>query len=438
MQLDQDKISCDSEMIEKKSDGSEKPRFKNHKLSLTCICIDSQGNCAFTGSKDGSIIKWCLKVKKIVNKVEGISPKKAKENSRLAARRHTKHINCMAISTDDRYLATGGWDKEIRVWSPKDLTWLHSFKQHRQEITALAFRVNHPFLYSGSADKSIMLWSLEDEENLCFVEALYGHESTVTSIDCLRKERVLSSGGRDQSVRMWKIVEQAQTVYQNKHESVDVTRFVDDKTFVSGGEDGSINVWTTLKRTPVCTLKNVHGSSNEEKQNGANSNIKSSCSNPKLCYWINSLATFSLSPTKGETRNSKVTKKRKTGKAEVDVQVTQFNDDDDDSDNSNSEEDGDEAEEKQEQQDTRSGAIALIASGSCDSRIKIWKLIKSGSKYSLDLDKELECPGFVNDLKFSSDGSKLIAACGQEHRFGRWWMLKDAKNFMRVFELNNK
>ena len=43
--------------------------------------------------------------------------------------------------------------------------------------------------------------------------------------------------------------------------------------------------------------------------------------------------------------------------------------------------------------------------------------------------------GFVNALKFSNDGNTLIAGIGQEHRLGRWWRLKSAKNCLCVIPL---
>ena len=43
--------------------------------------------------------------------------------------------------------------------------------------------------------------------------------------------------------------------------------------------------------------------------------------------------------------------------------------------------------------------------------------------------------GVVNDLKFSQDGSLLIASIGQEHRLGRWSSMKNAKNAVAVIRL---
>lgn len=42
----------------------------------------------------------------------------------------------------------------------------------------------------------------------------------------------------------------------------------------------------------------------------------------------------------------------------------------------------------------------------------------------------------MNDLKFSEDGSYLVAAIGQEHRLGRWSTLKQAKNSTLLIKMN--
>lgn len=428
MQLrgDQSQDSMEVELVENSNNKVQRKRLTMHKLPLTCICIDSKNQYAFTASKDGSIIKWCLEVKKMLAKIDSIKKKEAEKNKELHQRHHVKYISAIAISSDDKFLATGGWDKYIRIWSPIDMTWLHTFSLHRQEITALAFRHGHQTLYSGSSDRSVMIWSLEDDDNRCFVEALYGHESPITSMDSLRKERILTSGGLDQSIRVWKIVEQAQTVFQSQHKSVDVARLIDDKTFVSGGEDGAINVWTTMKRSPLLIHHNAHGADGgAPKKTDANDPFSS-----RLSYWISSIAAFPIKKTKG---NSKIEKARKKRKLDDSQDIVEY-----DFDSSEDEERNKDDKEDEEQTIDAEGSIALIASGSCDSKLRLWNLVKMGSKYELKQIAAFECPGFINDLRFTSDGSKILAACGQEHRLGRWWRLGETKNCMRIFETENK
>ena len=43
--------------------------------------------------------------------------------------------------------------------------------------------------------------------------------------------------------------------------------------------------------------------------------------------------------------------------------------------------------------------------------------------------------GFVNSLKFSSSGQLLVAGVGQEHKLGRWWSIKPARNSVVVIKL---
>lgn len=58
---------------------------------------------------------------------------------------------------------------------------------------------------SSSLDRSIKLWSVEDRS---YIDTLFGHQSDVIAIDCLRQERVLSAG-RDRTLRYWKVRFQA-------------------------------------------------------------------------------------------------------------------------------------------------------------------------------------------------------------------------------------
>lgn len=78
----------------------------------------------------------------------------------------------------------------------------------------------------------------------------------------------------------------------------------------------------------------------------------------------------------------------------------------------------------------------LVASGSCDGLIRIWKLSEN-YREMIPLF-EVTVNGFVNSLAFTNDGTKLIAAIGQEHRLGRWWRIKEADNCVLVIPLLKK
>lgn len=62
--------------------------------------------------------------------------------------------------------------------------------------------------------------------------------------------------------------------------------------------------------------------------------------------------------------------------------------------------------------------------------------ILMGSAYN-DVINERRCfqEGFVNHIRFTEGGRKLVCAVGQEHKNGRWWKEADAKNSIVVIPL---
>ncbi len=76
----------------------------------------------------------------------------------------------------------------------------------------------------------------------------------------------------------------------------------------------------------------------------------------------------------------------------------------------------------------------LLASGSCDGRIRLWRGLEGFR--GLDEIGSVELEGFVNGLAFSEDGHKLVAAVGQEHRLGRWKRIPEAKNGIAIISLD--
>ena len=96
-------------------------------------------------------------------------------------------------------------------------------------------------------------------------------------------------------------------------------------------------------------------------------------------------------------------------------------------------------------------ATDVVVSGSGDGFLRFWRLVSeaggsdstsgtiptsSGGAFvtfkSLEHIFALPCKGIINGLSFSSDGRTLAVAVGTEHRLGRWWRYKEAKNGLAI------
>ncbi len=131
----------------------------------------------------------------------------------------------------------------------------HSFKGHRDTVSALAFRRGSHQLFSGSHDRTIKVWNLDE---MCYIETLFGHQSEITGLASLNKERCVSAG-RDRSLRQWKIIEESQLIFRGHASAIDAVAMSTEEWFCGGGEDGAVSLWKVQKKKPSAMQRYAHG-----------------------------------------------------------------------------------------------------------------------------------------------------------------------------------
>ncbi|XP_014283002.1 U3 small nucleolar RNA-interacting protein 2 [Halyomorpha halys] len=224
-------------------------KCKEHKLPITVVILSSDCKYIYSGSKDGSIVKWTIDG----SKVKCLPPRhKDKSNEKL----HSSSILAIAVSEDDKYLASSDEGRVIQIWEADTFNHYHSFLGHQASVTGLAFCKITQNLYSCSKDKTVKVWSMNEK---AYIETLFGHHDCITGIDVLCKGRAVTAGGTDSTCRVWKIEEETQLIYNGNSRSIDSVKRLDDAHFVSCSEDGSLCLWGTLKKKPLAKVESAHG-----------------------------------------------------------------------------------------------------------------------------------------------------------------------------------
>lgn len=321
-------------------------RNRNHTKAITCTVVSPDDKYAYSSSKDVSIIQWDLQMCK-VHKCLSYNRKKPQNNPT----HHNYPILSLAVS--DNYLASGDTSGLIVVRNPISLEYIGSLTGHKDGVTGLTICNESNQLFSCSKDKCVKVWNLVD---MCYVETLFGHQAEVTCIDTLQKDRIVTAGGMENIVRVWKIQEETQLIFNGTGGSIDTVKKIDSAHFVSGGDSGSVSIWGTLKKKPLCNVTSAHGTHND---NG-------------LPNWVSAVGALANSD--------------------------------------------------------------LVVSGSYDGNLKFWRCTNN-FKSLLPLFN-VPVKGFINSLVFTNDGSRLIVAVGNEHRFGRWHNVTGVKNSLHVIKLN--
>lgn len=190
-----------------------------------------------------------------MKKVKSVTHKKGSvKNGKF--QHHFSSVSSVAVSTDNKYLVSCELSNDIQVWDANSMQYLHTFKGHRDHVTDVVFRKDSHQLFSASKDRSVKVWSLDE---MAYVETVFGHQSAVTAIDALSKERAVTAGGRDTTIRIWKIVEESQLIFNGHSGSIDGVKLINEDNFVSCGDDGSICVWGSMKKKPLCSVNVAHG-----------------------------------------------------------------------------------------------------------------------------------------------------------------------------------
>jgi len=227
--------------------------FRGHQRSVTAAIISQDEKTAYSASKDCNIIKWDLINKKKLHKYKGESTKDVE----TFAKGHNGVILGLALSSDGSVLASCGTDKgfPIRLFNNTYNKHMENLVGHRDIVTCVAFKKDSLQLYSGSYDRTVKIWNIK---NRSYIDTLFGHQDKVISIDSLYKDNPVSVG-ESRSVHLWKVEKETQLIFHGHTGSVDAISMMDETTFVTGSQDGSIAVWFAAKKRPACVIPRAHG-----------------------------------------------------------------------------------------------------------------------------------------------------------------------------------
>jgi WD40 repeat protein len=159
--------------------------------------------------------------------------------------------------TDSGLLATGGFDKIVRLWKvePAGLSEIRSGVGHTKQILCVAFSPDGKLLATGSADNTVILWKVDTLES---VAILMGHSNAISSLAFSSRSDRLATGSYDGSVKLWDTSPQMWrwasqplelTTLQILSAPLALTFSPDTRTLVAGGANGHLWLWRAEERS---------------------------------------------------------------------------------------------------------------------------------------------------------------------------------------------
>ncbi len=165
----------------------------------------------------------------------------AKAKLRRTLSGHADVVKSVAISPDGQVLATGSYDKTIKLWSLSTGEVRQTLLNHTHRITCVAISPDGQTLATGSYDNSIKLWSLSTGELL---HTLNGRPERVRYLAFSPNSQMLVSSG-DSAIKVWAVRtgKLLRILGGNSNTARIVTFSPDGHTCAVASLDGALELW---------------------------------------------------------------------------------------------------------------------------------------------------------------------------------------------------
>ncbi|XP_021264892.1 U3 small nucleolar RNA-interacting protein 2 [Numida meleagris] len=326
-------------------------------------------------------------------------------------RGHQQPVTCLVISPDDKFIFSAAKDGSIIKWeveSGKRLCVVPGGKKsmegqpmgHTAHVLCIAISSDGKYLATGDRNKLILIWEAATCKRLY---TFTGHRDAVSGLSFQKGTYQLYSASHDRSVKVWNVEENAYVETLFGHQ--DVITGMDSLSWeccvTSGGRDGTVRFWKIPEESQLIFYG--HQGSIDCIQLINEEHMVSGADDGSVALW-------------GLAKKKPLALVRQSHGRQGSAQELQ--------------------------QPYWVSAVAallnsdLVATGSHSGCVKLWKCGEGFQK--LEPLCDIPLIGFVNSLKFSSAGDFLVAGIGQEHRLGRWWRVKEAKNCICIIPLKRR
>ncbi|MCC5643027.1 hypothetical protein LC607_08765 [Nostoc sp. CHAB 5824] len=130
------------------------------------------------------------------------------ENISIGGKIHTLQGHCdsirsVAFSPDGKIIASGSYDRTIKLWNVGTVREIYTLQGHSDYIHSVAFSPDGKILVSGSDDKTIKLWNVGTGRE---ISTLHGHSNWVCSVAFSPDGKILASGSADTTINTWQLL----------------------------------------------------------------------------------------------------------------------------------------------------------------------------------------------------------------------------------------
>ena len=202
-----------------------------HKMGLSTLCLSKNLKFLCTGGFEGDVRIWEMKSREMLSHLK----------------EHTSKICKVQLIGDDVHLLTGSKDRALLCWDLKTEKRISAHIQRMGGINAFDIIPGKPVVLTTGQDRKITFWDLREPNP---VKSIDNNRNPNKADEChalvvSNNGKVFATAGSEQIVRLWD-TSSGNLIAENKGHSACINTLAfshDDKQLVSGGKDGNIFLW---------------------------------------------------------------------------------------------------------------------------------------------------------------------------------------------------
>ena len=210
--------------LDGKGGGRPRLRLEGHDGAVQALALSPDQRILATGGADRKVRLWDWRAGKQIAELAG----------------HDEQIGILAFSPDGRLLASGAWNGGLWLWQGELFASGSPLRGHTERVRGLVFSPDGKTLASSSIDRSIRLWDMPNGR----VRVLNGHEASVRHLVFSPDGSLLSSSSTDRTARLWDVASGELRALRRYDAIVTVSAFSADGKFLAvGGWDKLVHVY---------------------------------------------------------------------------------------------------------------------------------------------------------------------------------------------------
>jgi hypothetical protein len=113
---------------------------------------------------------------------------------------HHGAVNDVYFAPSEKRVATAGGDKFIKLWDPRDGSYVKKMEGHLDEVTAVRYSNDELFIISAGADRDILMWDVAAGE---VIRRLHGHCDVISALSISSDCSFIVSSSLDFTMKTW-------------------------------------------------------------------------------------------------------------------------------------------------------------------------------------------------------------------------------------------